>query len=102
MYLIPLTFRQKGLTIDMGQNLCSPNFEEDQPGNIYYFTPITIYLFGIVNNTTDDGHDRMNAYIWCEFDGDRGANNITSCFLKDFQKRMDVDAILFRPDNNSR
>ena len=27
----------------------------------------------------------MNAYIWREFDGARGANNIVSCLLKDLK-----------------
>ena len=44
-------------------------------------------LFGVVNNASDDGIDRMNAYIWREFEGDRGANNIASCLLMDLKRR---------------
>ena len=29
----------------------------------------------------------MNAYIWQEFEGERGANNIASCLMKDLQLR---------------
>ena len=48
---------------------------------------LTVLLFGIVENANEDGYDRMNVYIWREFEGDRGANNITSCLLMDLKKR---------------
>ena len=86
-YHLPSLFRRKVLTIDMGQNLCLPNFEAEQPGDTYYFSPLTILLFGVVDNATEDKKDRMNAYIWREFDGARGANNIASCLLKDLKQR---------------
>ena len=66
----------------MGQNLGLPNFEGEQPGDTYYFSPLTVLLFGIVDNTTDDGYDKMDAYLWREQDGDRGASNICSCLLE--------------------
>jgi len=84
---LPSLFQRKVLTIDMGQNLCLPNFEGEQPGDTYYMSPLTVLLFSVVNNATHDGKDRMNAYIWQEFEGDRGANNIASCLLMDLKKR---------------
>ena len=84
---LPSLFRRKVLTIDMGQNLNLPNFEGEQPGDTYYLSPLTVLLFGVVNNATEDGMDRMNAYTWQEFEGDRGANNIASCLLKDLKIR---------------
>ena len=86
-YLLPSLLRRKVLTIDMGQNLCLPNFEAEQPGDKYYMSPLTVLLFGVVNNATEDQRDRMNAYIWREFEGDRGANNIASCLLMDLKRR---------------
>ena len=71
----------------MGQNLCLPNFEAEQPGDTFYLSPLTVLLFGVVNNATEDKKDRMNAYIWREFEGDRGANNIASCLLMDLKRR---------------
>ena len=71
----------------MGQNLCLPNFEAEQPGDTFYLSPLTVLLFGVVNNASEDGMDRMNAYIWREFEGDRGANNIASCLLMDLKRR---------------
>ena len=78
---------RKVITIDMGQNLGLPNFEGKQPGDTYYFSPLTVLLFGIVDNATRDGYERMDAYVWREQDGDRGANNICSCLWKYFHMR---------------
>ena len=36
---IPLDLRRKVITIDMGQNIGLPNFESEQPGDTYYFSP---------------------------------------------------------------
>ena len=44
-YHLPSIFCQKVLTIDMGQNLCLPNFEGKQPGDTYYMSPLTVLLF---------------------------------------------------------
>ena len=88
-------FRRRVLTIDMGQNLNVPNFEGEQPGDTYYMSPLTVLLFGVVQNATEDGGpDTMNAYTWQEFEGDRGQNNITSCLLQDLKNR----GLLSRPN----
>ena len=75
----------------MGQNLCLPNFEAEQPGDTFYLSPLTVLLFGVVDNaylaSAADRKDRMNAYIWREDEGDRGANNIASCLLMDLKRR---------------
>ena len=78
----------------MGQNLNVPNFEGEQPGGTYYMSPLTVLLFGVVDNATADGRDRMNAYTWQEFEGDRGTNNITLCLLADLKNRW----LLSRPN----
>ena len=56
---------------------------------MYYFIPITVLLFGVVDNTSSDadGKERMNSYVWQKFEGDRGANNIVSCLLRDLKLR---------------
>ena len=50
-------------------------------------SPLTVLIFGVVNNSTDDGQYRMNSYICQEFEGDSGKNNITSCILMDLNIR---------------
>ena len=86
-YHIPSLFRRKLLAIDIGQNLCLPNFEVKQPGDMYCTSTLNVLLFGVVNSSTDDGQDSTNAYIWQEFEGDRGQNNIASCLLMDLKIR---------------
>ena len=63
-YHLPSIFRRKILIIDMGKNLCLPNFEGEQPDDTYYMSPLTVIIFDVVNNSEDYGKDRMNAYIW--------------------------------------
>eukprot|EP00957_Ditylum_brightwellii_P058577 4442375-Ditylum_brightwellii.AAC.1 len=78
---------RNNLTIDMGQNLALPNFEAEQPRDMYYFLPLTVLLFGVVDNVhSEDGKIRMNAYTWQEFEGDQGANNTESCLLMDLKQ----------------
>ena len=86
-YHLPYLFSRKVLTIYTGQNLFLPNFEGKHPGDTYCMSPLTVLLFGVVNNSTENGQDRMNAYIWREFEGDRGQNNITLCLLMDLKNR---------------
>ena len=47
----------------MGQKLGSPNFEGEKLDDKYYFSPLTVLLFGIVDNATQDGVDRRNADV---------------------------------------
>ena len=41
----------------------------------------------MVNIATEDGFDWINEYIWREFEGDQGTNNIASCLLMDLKQR---------------
>eukprot|EP00957_Ditylum_brightwellii_P134810 10278462-Ditylum_brightwellii.AAC.1 len=84
---LPSLFCNRVLTINMGQNLNLPNFKGEQPGDTFYLSPLTVLLFGVVDNATENGNGHMNAYIWQEFEGERGANNIASCLMKDLQLR---------------
>ena len=48
--LLPSLYHHRVLTLDMGQNLNLPNFESKQPGDMYYTSPLTVLLFGVVKN----------------------------------------------------
>ena len=84
---IQFTKRHFCLTFVMGQNLFFPAFNADQMGDTFYLVPITVLVFGVNDNSRPNGSDEMNVYLWHEKDGNRGANNIVSCLLKDYQKR---------------
>ena len=53
-------------------------------------SPLIFLLFAVVNNSIYNGQDRMNAYIWKEFDGDCVQNIITSFLLMDFKNRVSL------------
>jgi len=57
------------LKFDMGQNVALPNPGADQVRDVYYFSPVNIYVFGVVDNSRPTGKGIMNAYIWHEKDG---------------------------------
>ena len=69
------------LVIDYCQNLEVPFLPIDQPGDCYYFSPISVYCLGIVDTITD----RLHAYVYPESAGAKGANNVVS-FLYHFLK----------------
>lgn len=48
---------------------------------------VICYFFGINDDRSLKGKDKMAAYCWHEQDSKRGANNIVFCFLKDFRKQ---------------
>ena len=71
------------LTMDMSQNVEVPHLGAEQPGETYYLSAMTGFIFGIVENSTDI----LSAYVWMESEGDRGMNNIVSCLHKDLSRR---------------
>jgi hypothetical protein len=38
---------------DFAQNMYLPNFNAEQPGATYYYSPLNVYPFGIVDGSTD-------------------------------------------------
>ena len=69
------------LVIDYCQNLEVPFLPIDQPGDCYYFSPMSVYCLGIVDCISD----RLHAYVYPESAGAKGANNVVS-FLYHFLK----------------
>jgi len=43
-------------TIDYSQNLDLPHLGDEQPGDCYYYSPINLYCFGIVDITQEHLH----------------------------------------------
>ena len=70
--------RHDMLVSDYAQNLDLPHFGEEQPGDSYYFSPLFVNVFGVVNCATDV----MNAYTYHEGEGDKGGNNVVSLLWK--------------------
>ena len=66
---------------DYCQNMGLPHFGNEQPGETYYYSPLGIYIFGIVNYATE----KMNAYVYHEGVGAKGGNNVCSLVYKNLE-----------------
>lgn len=56
------------------QNLNLPHLGEDQPGDTYYFSPISVYCFGKCNAVTS----HLTVYVDPESEGSKECNNAVS------------------------
>jgi hypothetical protein len=61
---------------DYCQNLALPYLGEHQPGETYYFSPLTVNCFGIANIGMEKA--LLTAYIYHEGEGKKGGNNVAS------------------------
>ena len=61
---------------DFAQNLDLPHFGSEQPGDIYYFLPLGIYLFGIVLPCKKK--DTLFCQYYTKGKGAKGGNNVAS------------------------
>ena len=62
-----------------------PHFGGEQPGETYYYSPLSVYCFGVVDVTTDT----MYAHLYEEGKGGKGGNNVASLLFKTL-KKMDI------------
>ena len=67
---------------DYCQNFGLPHFGNEQPGETYYYSPLGVYIFGIVNYADE----KMNAYCYHEGQGAKGGNNVCSLIYKNLEK----------------
>ena len=69
---------------DYAQNVQCPQFGSEQPGETYYYSPLTINVFGVVDGNTATEH--LVAYCYHEGQGGKGGDNVVS-MLYDFLKK---------------
>lgn len=81
--------RKDCIVADYCQNLALPHLGHSQPGETYYFSPLTVNCFGTADTSTDT--PKMRAYVYTEGDGKKGGNNVASLLFKDIQDRGWVD-----------
>ena len=67
---------------DYCQNMGLPHFGNEQPGETYYYSPLGVYIFGIVNYADE----KMNAYVYHEGEGAKGGNNVCSLVYKNLEE----------------
>ncbi len=73
--------------VDFGQNMEMPCFGGNQPGDIYYFTPLSVYNLGAVNcahvhEGETDAKNQMHCRVHHEGIASKEATNVTSLILK--------------------
>ena len=49
---------------DFAQNMYLPNFNAEQPGATYYYSPLNVYPFGIVDGSTEP--TELTAHVYYE------------------------------------
>ncbi len=67
-----------------------PNYNNEQLGCTYYFSPLSVYNLGVVNH----GHDYVNSnvaphmytHVYHEGVGKKGANNVASLIVKSLRR----------------
>ena len=68
---------------DFAQNLDLPHFGSEQPGDTYYYSPLRIYLFGIVSSYKRK--DSLLCQYFTEGEGAKGGNNVASMLWNNFK-----------------
>ena len=68
------------IIIDYAQNMEMPSLRKDQPGETFYFSPMNVPAFGIVDCSTDD--NILHAYIYSEAEGKKGGSDVASLIMK--------------------
>ena len=85
------------ITIDYGQNLDLPHFGGEQPGEIYYFSPKNIYLFGVCDAaanpraTEHEEKEHLHCFTYQEETGNKGGNNVATMVMNYLEMRGWLD-----------
>jgi hypothetical protein len=76
------------LVMDYMQNLGLPHLGAEQSGNTYYYSPLNVFGFGIVNMKTKFLH----CLVYDEGEGKKGGNNVASMimFYLEHQKMLEI------------
>jgi hypothetical protein len=74
------------LVCGYAQNMPLPHYSGKQPREIYYFSPLTINLFGIVDLICTP--NKLNCYAYRGFTGKKGSNNVASLLMQDLHDKF--------------
>jgi hypothetical protein len=67
------------LVCDYAQNMPLPHYGDEHPGEIYYFSALTINLFGIFDLSRTP--KKLNFYAYRELTGKKESNNVASLLM---------------------
>ena len=85
-------FRTYCFVVDYGQNMELPLFSSQQPGTVYYYSPLGVYNLGVVNHAYTYGGNtdptyHMDAHVYHEGVGKKGSNCVASLILKSLRRQ---------------
>jgi hypothetical protein len=87
---IPHYERTYTLICDYGQNMALPHFGSSQPGDTYYLTPLSLYIFGVADMSyigrEGEEEDQSYAHLYKEAFGEKGGNNVASLVVKSLKQ----------------
>jgi hypothetical protein len=66
------------LVCDFMQNLGIPYLGAEQSGATYYYSPLNVFVFGVVDMRTQ----RLHAFVYDEGTGKKGGNNVASMIVE--------------------
>jgi hypothetical protein len=65
---------------DYAQNMDLPHFREEQRADIYYYSPLTVNVFGCTDLMSKPM--QMKGYSYTKAEGNKGSNNLASLIMK--------------------
>ena len=76
------TWEEKCFTnvCDYAQNIDVHHFGGEQTSDTYYYSPLSVYCFGVVDYAQTP--EQLTAFLYKEGDGKKGGNNVTSLLHK--------------------
>jgi hypothetical protein len=85
---VPKASRRYCLVGDFCQNMNAPHFGSEQPGATYYFSPLNVYCFGMVDVAAGP-ELKLYSHIYHEGEGKKGGDDVASMIVKTL-KMMDL------------
>ena len=84
--------------MDYSQNVGLPQFGASQAGPSYYYSPLNVYIFGIVDCGVEGG--QLDAFVYTEGKGLKGGNNVASLLMIYLKKKGWLDEYHYAPELN--
>ena len=82
---LPARDRVYTFVADFAQNMYLPNFAAEQPGATYYYSPLNVYPFGIVDASKTP--TELTAHVFYEGEAKKGGNSVASMLWKQLKMK---------------
>ena len=69
------------IVIDCAQNMDIPHFGQEQAGATYYFSPRSMFCFG-VSDVARETRPRLLVHCYQEGEGKKGGDNVASLIMQ--------------------